>query len=231
MSALGSMGDQVTIEKALTSQMDPILVVSYAPNPPLFSIRDIVTTIQSSNDPPYRVTIHHPPTLEYLTRTVQAREKRQMLSRLIFAIIAAIPTFILGVVFMSLVPNENPGKKYLMEPLWAGNASRLEWALLFTSTPVMFYSANIFHRKSIKEIMALWRKASSATMLQKFTRFGSMNLLVSSGVSVAYFSSLALLIMAATSPQSDRSNNTTYFDTVVFLTMFLLAGRHIPHIS
>ncbi|KAF8627188.1 hypothetical protein AX15_004506 [Amanita polypyramis BW_CC] len=227
MSAVESMGDQVTIEKVLTSQTDPILVVSYVPDLPSFSIRNIVAAIQSSNDPPYRVTIHRPPTLEYLTRTVQAREKRQMLSRLVFAVIAAIPTFILGVVYMSLVKDENPGKRYLMEPIWAGNASRLEWALLFISTPVMFYSANIFHHKNIKEIMALWRRASSATMLQRLTRFGSMNLLVSSGVSVAYFSSLALFIIAATSHRSDRSDNMTYFNTVVFLTMFLLAGRCI----
>ncbi|KAF8623886.1 hypothetical protein AX15_006148, partial [Amanita polypyramis BW_CC] len=231
MSTVESMGDQVTVGKALTSQADPVLVVSYVPNPPSFSLRNIVAAIQSSNDPPYRVIIHHPPTLEYLTRTVQAREKRRMFFRLVFAAIAAIPTFILGVVYMSLVSDENPRKRYLMEPIWVGNTSRVEWALLFISTPVMFYSANIFHGKCVKEIMTLWRKTSSATILQKFTRFGSMNLLVSSGVSVAYFSSLALLIIATTSPRSERSDSTTYFDTVVFLTMLLLIGKNIPRVS
>nr|AWF79126.1 Cu-transporting P1B-1 ATPase [Amanita strobiliformis] len=227
MNAVEAMGDQLTVEKALTSHTDPILIVSYVPKPPSFSIRSIVAAIQLSNDPPYHVTISHPPTLEDLSKTVQARERRDMFFRLVFTIIAAIPTFVLGVVYMSLVKDGNPGKTYLMEPAWVGNASRLEWALLFVSTPVMFYSANIFHRKSIKEIRALWRKSRSATLFQRFVKFGSMNLLISSGVSVAYFSSLALLIMAATTPRSGDSDRTTYFDAVVFLTLFLLIGRFI----
>lgn len=46
------------------------------------------------------------------------------------------------------------------------------------------------------------------------------------GVSVAYFSSIALLALAAAQPPSPTGtgDNTTYFDSVVFLTMFLLAG-------
>lgn len=49
---------------------------------------------------------------------------------------------------------------------------------------------------------------------------------VSSGVSVAYFSSIVLLLLAATSsPSPDgHADTSTYFDSVVFLTMFLLAG-------
>ena len=220
------MGGHITIEKSPVSSADPILIVSYIPNPPILSIRQIVNAIQSSNDPPYGVSIHRPPRLEDLTKAVRAREKRDMLFRLSFTIVAAIPTFILAIIYMSLIKDGNPGKRFLMEPILAGNASRLEWALLFISTPVMFYSADIFHRKCIKEIRALWRKTSSATLLQRFTRFGSMNLLASSGISVAYISSLALLIMSALSPRNNNPDNTTYFDEVVFLTLFLLIGKH-----
>lgn len=222
------MADQISIKKSPASHLDPILVVSYAPKPPL-SIRQIAKVIESSNNPPYNVTIHHPPTLGDLTKALQAREKREILLRLVIAIIAAVPTFILGVVYMSLIEDGNPGKMFLMEPILAGNVSRLVWALLFISTPVMFYSANIFHRNSIQEIRALWRKTSSATLLQRFTRFGSMNLLASSGISVSYISSLALLIISALSPRSSNSDDTTYFDAVVFLTMFLLIGKHISN--
>ncbi|KAK2466196.1 hypothetical protein APHAL10511_001838 [Amanita phalloides] len=227
VSAVKAMGDQITIDKPLTSHRDPILIVSYVPKPPVLSIRNIVACIQSSNDPPYRVTVHRPPTLGQITKTVQARERRDLLFRLAFTIIIAIPTFVLAVVYMSLVKDGNPGKTYLMAPMWAGDVSRLEWALLFVSTPVMFYSANIFHQKSIKEIRALWRKTSSLTLLYKFTRFGSMNLLVTCGISVAYFSSLSMLGMAMTNPRNNNAEHTTYFDTVVFLTMFVLTGRYI----
>ena len=51
---------------------------------------------------------------------------------------------------------------------------------------------------------------------------------ISLGVSVAYFSSIAeLAISASRGSPNDASvsvQSTTYFDSVVFLTMFLLIG-------
>lgn len=43
---------------------------------------------------------------------------------------------------------------------------------------------------------------------------------------MAYFSSIVLLGLAAAQPASPSGvgDTTTYFDSVVFLTMFLLAG-------
>ncbi|KIL70079.1 hypothetical protein M378DRAFT_183673 [Amanita muscaria Koide BX008] len=231
MSAIELVGNAVTIEKALTTQADPTLVVSYIPKPPSFTIRDIVSAIEASNNPPVQVTIDHPPSLEEQTKTIQAHERRSVLFRLIFAIFAAIPTFVIGIVYMSLVKDGNRGKAYLMEPIWGGSSSRLEWVLFFIATPVMFYSAGVFHRSTIKEIRSLWKRGNSASLLRRFTRFGSMNLLVTSGISVAYISSFALLILGAMRGPGGVWDNTTYFDTVVFLTMFPLVGRFIEMIS
>jgi cation transport ATPase len=175
---------------------------------------------------------------------MHVREQRRLLYRFIFSVAMTIPTFIIAVVYMSLVKDGNPTKTFLMEPMWTGNTSRAVWALFFLATPVMFYSANLFHQRSIKEIRVLWRRGSTTPILKRFIRFGSMNLLVcsppipysihqhtlniqvSSGVSVAYFSSIALLVLAAVQrPSQERvGDTTTYFDAVVFLTMFLLAG-------
>jgi hypothetical protein len=54
---------------------------------------------------------------------------------------------------------------------------------------------------------------------------------VSTGVSVAYFSSIVLLGLAAAQPASPTGvgDTTTYFDSVVLLTMFLLAGLFISN--
>jgi Cu+-exporting ATPase len=54
---------------------------------------------------------------------------------------------------------------------------------------------------------------------------------VSSGVSVAYFSSIVLLVLAATTSSSPdgHGDTTTYFDSVVFLTMFLLIGTILDY--
>lgn len=235
MSALEQFMDRVSIEKAITSHTDPILKLTYTPDPPHFTVRTVMDAISSTTSPssaPFSASIYHPPSLETRARHMQAKEQRALLFRLAFSVIAAIPTFVIAIVYMSLVPKSNATRMWFMEPMWAGNASRSEWALLFLSTPVMFYSAGLFHRRSLKEIWALWSRRSTP-LWKRFVKFGSMNLLVSSGVSVAYFSSIALLILAATQSTSlhKEGDTTTYFDSVVFLTMFLLAGRFLEAYS
>ncbi|KAH9077123.1 heavy metal translocatin [Lactarius deliciosus] len=212
---------------------DPVLRLTYEPSPPAFTIRDVVSAIVSSSGSPFKVTVHKTLTLEDRAHLLQAKERRGLLYRLGFSVIVAIPAFIISVVFMSLVSSQNPTRRFLMGPMWSGNASRLQWLLLFLATPVMFYSAGSFHRRSLKEIYALWRRGSRTPIWKRFLRFGSMNLLVSSGVSVAYFSSIVLLALAAAnSPSQDgHADTSTYFDSVVFLTMFLLIGRYMEAYS
>ncbi|RDB22706.1 putative copper-transporting ATPase HMA5 [Hypsizygus marmoreus] len=231
MSAIESFGNRITVVKPLASYTDPILTLSYRPDPASLSIRMIMASIVAAGSPPFRVTVHHPPTLEQLSHAMQLREQRRILFQLLFSIVAAVPALIIGIVYMTLVKDGNPAKSYLMHPMWVGNVSRGEWALLFIATPVMFYSASLFHTRSFKELRALWRPGSSTPYLRRFIRFGSMNLLVSLGVSVAYFASIALLCLAARSPPQEMGDSTTYFDSVVFLTMFLLAGRFLEAYS
>lgn len=229
MSLLQPLEDRVTVEKPFTSYTDPIIRLSYAPSLPDLTVRTIIDAINiptSASSHPFTASIYHAPTLEERARYMQAREQRALLWRLAFSIILAIPTFIIGVVYMSLVPSTDPTRMWWMRPIWSGNAARIQWALFFLATPVMFYSAGVFHRRSLKEIWALWKKGSRVPIWKRFVRFGSMNMLVSSGVAVAYFASIALLALAASqSPSPDgEGDSTTYFDSVVLLTMFLLAG-------
>jgi heavy metal translocating P-type ATPase len=58
-----------------------------------------------------------------------------------------------------------------------------------------------------------------------------MNLLISAGTAVAYFSSLAVLIVDAVVGTKSSAHSTTYFDSVVFLTLFILAGRFLEAYS
>ena len=157
---------------------NPVIRLTYEPSPPAFTIRDIVSVIVSSSSTFFKVSVHKSPTLEDRARLLQAKEKRSLLYRLGFAVVVAIPTFIIGIVFMSLVSAQNPTRIFLMEPMWSGNASRLQWSMFFLATPVMFYSAGSFHRRSLKEIYALWRRGSRTPIWKRFLRFGSMNLLV-----------------------------------------------------
>ncbi|KAK5725142.1 hypothetical protein LTS12_027485, partial [Elasticomyces elasticus] len=110
--------------------------------------------------------------------------------------------------------------------------TRAEWALLVMATPVYFFGADIFHRRTIKELHYLWRRNSPVPIFRRFYRFGSMDMLLSFGTTIAYVSSIAALIVKSTSGGlMDSTGNSTYFDSVVFLTMFLLLGRLIEAYS
>ncbi|CDO71345.1 hypothetical protein BN946_scf184908.g103 [Trametes cinnabarina] len=235
MAALTSLGNHIQIEKPLISHTDPLLTLTYTPAPPDLTIRTVIRAVESASDEKahFTATLHKPLSLEDRARYMQRREQRNLLLRLIFSIVVAIPTFIIGIVYMSLVSSRNPTRMWFEEPIWAGNASRAEWALFILATPVMFYSAGMFHRRCVKELYALWRRGSRVPVWKRFIRFGSMNMLVSTGVSVAYFASIGLLALAAAQSPSTtgRGDTTTYFDSVVFLTMFLLAGRFLEAYS
>ena len=178
MKALESIDSSIQITKAITSYTDPVLEISYQPTPPSFTIRHIIAVIEGSKSPPFQVSVHRPASIEERARSMRAREQKALSYRLLVALITAVPTFIIGIVFMSLVKDDNATKVFFMKPMWAGNASRIQWALFILATPVMFYSANLFHSRSIKEIRAMWRKGSTSSILKRFVRFGSMNLLV-----------------------------------------------------
>ncbi|KAI9810912.1 MAG: hypothetical protein M1827_005771 [Pycnora praestabilis] len=225
--------DNIIIEKP-PSLKDPIMRVTYTPQPPRFTVRHIISTIKSL-DKSFATNIYHPPSIEERSRIMQLHEQHRLFLRLLLSVIFAIPTFLVGVVWMSLVHSSHSIRKFFERPVWAGSASRAVWALFIIATPVMFFAADVFHVRAIKEIKALWRRSSKVPMMRRFYRFGSMNLLISAGTSVAYFASLALLIVEATTKQSQlgmsTGQTTTYFDSVVFLTMFILLGRFLEAYS
>lgn len=223
VEALQTFGDAIKVEKPLTTS-DPIIQISYLANPPDLTIRRIISTLNAVH-PDFSASIYCPPTIEERSRHIQHKELRRLILRTILCIIIAIPTFLIGIVWMSLVPKDNRIRRYFEAQMWAGQVTRLEWALLFLSTPVQFFIADVFHVRAYKEIKALWRPGSQVPILRRFYRFGSMNLLISLGVSIAYFASVGLLAMAATREGEFKGPHTTYFDSTVFLTMFLLIGR------
>jgi P-type Cu+ transporter len=220
--------DRVRIEKPPTLDR-PVMTVSYQPEPPSFTVRAILTTI-SGADPAFAPVIHHPPTVEERAGQILRQHRRQILYRVLLSFIVAIPTLIIGVVYMNLVPPDDPGRRYLMEPL--SGVPRAEWALLVMATPVYFFGADVFHRRTIKELYALWRPGSPVPLLRRFYRFGSMDMLVSFATTIAFVSSIVEMIIAATSPSDHHMEGaSSHMDAVIFLTLFLLAGRMIEAYS
>lgn len=228
VAALQAMRPPVEIDEAPTIS-NPIMTVSYTPAAPSFTIRSILSAI-SEVDEALHPAIYHPPTIEERSRQMHARSRRRLLYRLLLAIAAAIPGLIIGIIYMALVSKHDPNRMYLMEKL--NGVSRAEWALLIVSTPVYFFGADIFHRRTIKEMYAMWKPGSPVPLLRRFYRFGSMDMLVSFATTIAYFASIAELIITATRQNDmDIPEKMPYFDSVIFLTMFLLAGRMIEAYS
>src|SRR5271169_5428091 len=114
---------------------DPVIVVRYKPSPPEVTLRTIFAALRTDRFTP---SIEKRPSLEERSRRLQAREQRRILWRIIAAVIIAIPTFIIGIVFMSLVPHDSPQMLYWETPIW-GNAPRNVVALFFLATPVQFF--------------------------------------------------------------------------------------------
>ncbi|CAK7225022.1 hypothetical protein SBRCBS47491_005750 [Sporothrix bragantina] len=207
----------------------PIIKLKYVPEAPAFTVRHILAAIEAS-DSELTAAIYHPPTLEERSKIIQAKHQRQIMYRVIFTGIVCIPTFVIGIVYMSLLPSTDAGRMYMMMP-WASGISRSQIALFIMATPVYFFSADIFHVRAFKEIRSLWRRGSRTPFLQRFYRFGSMNTLMSLGTTIAYVSSVSQMIAAAAHAASEVSDANFYFDSVVFLTFFLLCGRLIETYS
>ncbi|KAK0641265.1 E1-E2 ATPase-domain-containing protein [Cercophora newfieldiana] len=210
------------------TRQKPIIKISYVPEAPSFTVRQILAAIEAT-DPEFSASIYHPPTLEEMSKRLQRQHQRQIFWRVLFTGVVCIPTFVIGIVYMSLLPDSHT-KHFMMQP-WTSGISRAQIALFIMATPVYFFAADLFHRRAFKEIRTLWRRGSRVPVIQRFYRFGSMNTLMSLGTSIAYISSVSQLIAAAVDRPEEIEDTNFYFDSVVFLTFFLLLGRLIESYS
>lgn len=213
----------ITVDEQPTLE-SPRLTISYVPSVPELTIRRILDRIRAL-DPSFAVSISKSASVEQRSREMLAKEQRAISTRALLSTVTAVPTLIIGVVYMNLVPKNDPGYEYLMHPLHG--VSRAEWALFAMATPVYLFATDYFHRRTIKELYSLWRPRSPVPIAKRFYRFGSMNMLISLGTTVAYIASLAQMLLSVSHPSLDmpESARMSYFDSVVFLTMFLLLGR------
>ncbi|CDK28626.1 unnamed protein product [Kuraishia capsulata CBS 1993] len=218
---LESYGDAVVVNDPVSLKR-PYVRLTYIPTPSQITIRSILKDLNDLS-PQYKVEIVKPISMDERLKRMVKHDLVVIAKRLVLTAFFVIPTFVFGVVGMSLVHKDNAFRKWLESPIWQGNVSRAIWILLILSTPIYFFAADIFHKKALKEIYSSWK--ATLPWKRRLFRFGSMNLLMSLGTTVSYFSSIALLALAATSPRQEMGYMTTYFDSVVFLTFFLLTGR------
>jgi len=216
---------EISILSQRATNTGVILEMLYTPAPPEVSIRSIVARIEAKFTGA-TVTVYHPPTLEEHAKRLNRRRRQRLLLRILLTATIAIPTFVIGIVLMSLVNEHDETRMLLMRP-WLLGISRAQIALWIMATPVYFFAADAFHRPAVKEIYTMWKPGSRVPIHQRFYRFGSMNLLMCLGTSIAYFASLYQLVYTMAKTQRPPKDYNLYFDSVVFLSLFLLIGRYL----
>src|SRR2546423_5488064 len=146
--SLESLGSMITIEPQLFSTSHPELKFTYRPSQPSLTIRTIFSTVMSVNES-FQVTLVKEATIEERAEVLRHKEQGGLLKRLIVSFVLCIPTFIFGVLFMSLLPSQSSVRQYFDKSIWAGRVSRATWILFFLATPVQFFVADVFHRKAL----------------------------------------------------------------------------------
>eukprot|EP01102_Stenamoeba_stenopodia_P004386 TRINITY_DN14694_c0_g1_i1.p1 TRINITY_DN14694_c0_g1~~TRINITY_DN14694_c0_g1_i1.p1 ORF type:complete len:916 (-),score=240.84 TRINITY_DN14694_c0_g1_i1:44-2791(-) len=133
-----------------------------------------------------------------------AKWKRLWLYSLIFAFIAFVITMILD-----WIP---PVKMLLMTGVING-VSIEELILFVVATPVQFWLGFPFYSTTFKILRGCHRP--------------TMDVLVVLGTSIAYFASLAILLIKALISPTFRAD--TFFETAIFLISFILLGRFMEN--
>ncbi|WWC88506.1 uncharacterized protein L201_003417 [Kwoniella dendrophila CBS 6074] len=213
----------------------PITTISYIPYQPL-TIRDLLHGI-SNISPEFEANIMKTQSLSERSKHIQKKEVKILASHCLVAIVFAIPTFIIAIVSMILLPEHNTFRMRMMEPIWGGAnlGTLILWPL---ATVVQFGVGRLFYKRTFASMWPhLRRLVPSALRTETMRRlpprplswrtlisFGSMDLLVVLSTTVSYFASLAMLILdIRATPGTDSVG--TYFDSCVFLIMFILLGR------
>ncbi|KAF8501273.1 hypothetical protein JB92DRAFT_2794788, partial [Gautieria morchelliformis] len=212
----------------------PTTEITYTPRPPSFTLRHIREEIASLG---FTLSVVHVDTIEERAARARIREQRYILLRLGITFLFAIPTFIVAVVGMSLVGSNTSFRRRLEMPVW-GNASEGTVILFVLATPVQLGVGWFFYQRALKSLKGVWRKRKAGAdwrrvWLERLLRWGSMDTLVSLGTLTGYFASLALMIMdIRTMPVPGMMGGQMgWFDSSVFLILFILAGRYLESVS
>ena len=175
---------------------------------------------------PINGVIKKHPSIHTLGRESQRREAKSLSRLLLLSFIISVPTFIIGVVGMTLLPKSNAFRMWCEEVVFGG-CQRAILALFVLSTLSQVAVNQYFIVKSWKTMKTTvktwhWRRLVS---------FGSMDLLVALSTTTAYLASLGLFIRdILRSPEDTMAHgSSTFFDSNVLLGFIILIGRILEH--
>ncbi|OLL24571.1 Copper-transporting ATPase ccc2 [Neolecta irregularis DAH-3] len=200
---------------------ESIITVAYIPAPPVFTARSIFNLIYSLG---FSTELVSPPVPEELARASRIKEQRASFLRLVACSLLAIPTVIIGIIYMTILP-ESMSTRFDKKVI--GNVSVGFIILLVLATPAQFMIVYIFLRRALQSLWILWRRGSKASWTQRFLKFGSMDLLVSLGSTVSYVASLIFFIISAVKAPNDQVSIATSLDCTVLHAFFVFLGTFL----
>jgi cation transport ATPase len=204
--------DEATVAGLTLSS--PIIALTYTPSNSA-NIRTILADIDAL-DPAFTSQIVIPPSISSRSAQLAQKELNSLLIRLVFAFLFVPPTLLVAVIVPTFLSPTHPLRVSLSEQI-LGQASKGDFVLWALSTPVQFFVGHIFYKRAFKSLRSVWRDGRSWS--DRLISWGDMNVLVALGTSVAYFASLAFLIVDATRDKDPMASESsmTYFDACVFL--------------
>lgn len=134
---------QIRSATAVTLQ-SPLTTVVYDPTPS-FTVRELLAGL-AALDPVFSAEPYAPPSLSARARAIQAREARQLLGNFALTFVAAVPTFIVAIVGMVLLPGDAPFRLFWDQPVWGG-ASLGTIVLWILATIVQFGVGRYVHSR------------------------------------------------------------------------------------
>lgn len=208
---------------------NPTTTITYTPRQP-YTVRDLVRGL-AAVAPEFDAEVVRPASVSERSQAIQRREVRVLAAHLGAAVIFAIPTFIIAIVSMVMLPMSHPFRRFWDHPVWGG-ANRGTLVLWALATIVQFGIGRFFYIRAyhglaphVRSLLAKFGLCSSPRpwTWRSLVSFGSMDLLVALSTSVSYFASVAMLAIDVRHP--GRMSIGTYFDASPFLIMFILLGR------
>ena len=160
---LSRYGDAVVINDPLTLD-SPVVKFTYLPlasvtaRKILFDLNHIRDdgddgyVIDEDINGPFECEIIKPVSVDEHVRKLARREVLGIAIRLLIAFVFVIPTFIFGIVAMSLLPKSHRFRIWVEDPIWAGNVSRNTWILFILATPVYFLQPILFIERQSKKL-------------------------------------------------------------------------------
>jgi cation transport ATPase len=194
----------------------PTLAVTYIPTSTT-TVRSILADIEAL-DPAFQTSISIPPSISSRSALHARKELYSLLVRLVFAFLFVPPTLLIAVIVPTFLSQSHPLRISTSHQI-IGQATKGDIILWALATPVQFLIGQVFYTRAFKSLRSVWRKGRS--WKDRLISWGDMNVLVALGTSVAYFASLAFLIVdmtrEASSSAMEANGNMTYFDACVFL--------------